>query len=66
MLLEKLMMAQQVKKFLSFNGNPRFLDCSQEPTTGHYTEPDEYSPYPHDLFNIYFNIVLSSTPTSPS
>jgi hypothetical protein len=33
-LLEKLIIAQLVKKFYAFDGNQRFNTCSQQPTTG--------------------------------
>jgi hypothetical protein len=42
------------------------LQFSQQPATAHYPEPDESSPHSHFyFFKTHFNIILSTTPTSP-
>jgi hypothetical protein len=33
------------------------LSCSQEPSTGPYPEPDQYSSYHSIISKIYFNII---------
>jgi hypothetical protein len=38
-LLEKLIIAQLVKKFYAFDGSQRFNKCSQQPTTWNLPEP---------------------------
>jgi hypothetical protein len=46
-LLEKLIVAQLIKKFPAFYGTRRFiLPCSQEPATGTCPELHESSPHP--------------------
>jgi hypothetical protein len=55
-LLQKLIVAPLFKLLL----------CSQEPDTGHYTEPDTSSPQHPALFlEIYLNTLLPSTARSP-
>jgi hypothetical protein len=34
------------------------LLCSQEPSTGHYPEPDQSSPYHSILSKIHYKIIL--------
>jgi len=48
-LLEKLIVTQS-KNSLPFMQHEGSLPCSQEPATGPYPEPDEFSPYHHILF----------------
>jgi hypothetical protein len=38
------------------------LPCSQEPSTGHYSEPDQSNPYHPIMSKIHFNIVHPPTP----
>jgi hypothetical protein len=40
------------------------LPCLQEPSTGPYSEPDEFSTYHPNLFKIQFNIILPPTSRS--
>jgi hypothetical protein len=47
---ENLTVAQLVKNFLHFMEPEGPLPCSQEPTSGPYTKPDETSSHPHSLF----------------
>jgi hypothetical protein len=44
--LEKLTVAQLVKKYLAFYGTRRFTTVFQEPATGPYPEPDQSNPLP--------------------
>jgi hypothetical protein len=37
------------------------LPCSQQPATGPYSEPDESSSQPRNLFQIRSDIILPST-----
>jgi hypothetical protein len=49
-LLEKLIVAQQFKVFPSINELKSPLLCSQEPITGPYLEPNEYSTCTQAIF----------------
>jgi hypothetical protein len=49
-LLEKLILAQLVKKFPAFYGTQNFITVLQKPATGSYSEPDESNPHPFKLF----------------
>jgi hypothetical protein len=44
-LLEKPSVAQLLKNFPNFMDPEGSLPCSQEPFTGHYPEPDQFSSY---------------------
>jgi hypothetical protein len=49
-LVEKLAVAQLVKKFPVFMDTEYLLPCSQEPATGTYPEADKSIPHAHNLF----------------
>jgi hypothetical protein len=53
------------QNFPPFTESEGSLPCSQEPTTGAYSEPHETSPYPTShFFKNRFNIILPSIPQS--
>jgi hypothetical protein len=66
--------AESLLKANNFSANQEFprlfwelkvsLPCSQEPTIGPYPELVESNPYQHTKFQIHFNIIISSTPSS--
>jgi hypothetical protein len=58
-LLEKLIVAQRLKKFPLFYETRRFIPCSKETATSSYPEPDECIPqHPIPIF-FFFALVLS-------
>jgi hypothetical protein len=64
--LGKLIVVQLVKKCIAFYVTRNFITlCSREPVTGPCPEAEKYSPHPHTLFEIHFNIVLPFTLKSP-
>jgi hypothetical protein len=48
-VLQKVIMAQMIKKFPSFMKSEDLMSYSQEPDTGSYPKPDESRPHPHML-----------------
>jgi hypothetical protein len=64
----KLTVVQRIDKFTAVSGTQRSSPCSQGPTTGPHSEPDESSPHTHThtpyVFNIHFNIIIPSPPKS--
>ena len=63
-ILEKLIVPQLIKIFPAFYGKTKgSLQCSQQPATYPYHEPDKSSPRPSSyLLKIQFNIVLQFAP----
>jgi hypothetical protein len=60
-LLEKLTVAQLVKKFPAFYGTRRSVHSSQQPATRPYPEPDEFTPHSHtDSISPGLLLILSS------
>jgi hypothetical protein len=55
-VLEKPSVAQLLRNFNIFTLPEGPLQCSQEPSTGPYPEPNQFSPY-HKISKIYFNIL---------
>jgi hypothetical protein len=55
--LDKLIVAQVVKKFPTFYGSKALLLCLQEPATGPYLEPD--GPSPHTSYPISLRSILT-------
>ena len=58
-LIEKLLVAQPVKRFFALKEPEGSLPCSQQLTSGSYTDPDESSPRPITVFLRYL-LILSS------
>jgi hypothetical protein len=66
-VLQKLIFAELVKKFLTFYWAWRFT-CSQEPATGPSPEPYKSNSHHYttiNLSNVHFNIILPFVPRSP-
>jgi hypothetical protein len=66
-ILEKLIVAQLVKKLSAFYGTEGALPCSQMSATGPHPEPVDSCLNPLNLiFKIHFNIIFPFEPDLPS
>jgi hypothetical protein len=61
-LLEKLTVAKQIKRFATFCGTQSFIAVVTEGVTGSSPEPGEGGPHTTSLFSkMYFNMILPFT-----